>query len=256
MADKLNGTAVLRGITGVGKNLLHELKQYIRCLWPYAIALVVMGAVACLVVLLDRNSVEATGSMSAIGLFIITGILFVIRGVAHGYKAFSKSLTLEKTERTQPINQFLWTHICAFMIFIVVTALLLLALVSTFAWKFVGQIFLSLNTNWGYFLEFVLYTIIFTVTVYIVPLAMITAKHFSNRKKLVFSVGIITLIFCAVTTVPEALFLIHDTSTDVQLALATVISLLVIFIIVNIWLYLLTFRKLKTEFHNISNDGT
>jgi len=237
----------------VRKTLLHELKQYIRCLYPYAIALVVMGAVACLCILLDRNPVEATGFMTAVGLFILFMILFVVRGLAHGYKAFYKNLTSEKENKTQSINQFLWTHIYAFIIFIAVTALLGLAFVSTFAWESVGQLFLSLNTNWGYFLEFVLYTAIFAITIYIIPISMIAVSHFRKRKKLAFSVGIITLFFCVVSVVPEVLFLIHDTSTDVQSVLATVISLLVMFTFVDIGLYIMTYYTLKTEFHNTSS---
>lgn len=237
------------------KRLLHELKQYIRCLLPYAIAFVFMGAVACLFVLLDRNPVEMSGSMAAVGLFILTVILFVVRGLVHGYKAFSKSLTSEKWDRTQSINRFLWTHIGAFVIFIAVTALSVLAVVAIFAWEPVKQLFLSLNTNVGYFIEFVLYAAIFTLTVFIIPIAMISANRFRKRKKLAYSVGIITLFFCVVTIVPEVLFLIHDASTDVLSALATVISLLVIFALVDIGLYILTYCTLKTELYNTqSND--
>ena len=238
----------------MGKRLIRELKQYIRCLWPYMIALVVMGALACLIVLLDRNPIEATGTVTAIGLFIITGIIFAVRGIVHGYKAFCKSLASEKEESSQPINQFLWVHICAFIIFIVVTALLMLGLVSAFAWEYVGQMFLSLNTNWGYFLEFLLYAAIFTVTVYIVPIAMIVANRLGKRKSLVLSIGLFTLFCCFATIVPEVLFLIHDASTNVRSALATVIALLVIFVFVDIWLYVLTFRTLKTELNNTPQD--
>ncbi len=239
-----------------GKQLLYELKQYMRRLWPYAIAVVVMSALACVIMVFDRNEVEATGPMVAIGFFIIVAFAFLVRGVTIAYISFSKSLALklEKAGDLQSVNQWLWAKICAFLIFIFATALLLLSCVCAFAWKSVGQMFLSLRTEWPYFIEFLLYTLIVSVTLYIIPIACIVASRFDKHKNIAVSVGIIILFVSTVTLVFEIQLLMHEPSTNMTGVWASVITSLVISIIVDIVMYLLTYRTLKAAFENKQNN--
>ena len=231
-----------------GKQLLHELKQYLRRLWPYAIAVVVMSALARVIVVFDRNEVEATGLVAGIGLSIMVALGFLVRGFLHAYTSFSKNLTArtEKAEDGQSVEKWLLVQFLAFMIFIAVTALLFLVCVSVFAWNMVGQMFLSLKTEWPYFLEFLPFAAITSVTVYLMPIAHVVASRFGKHKKLSLSVAVIVLFLCFPAIVFEVQLLMHEPSTDMVGVWASVITLLVIFVAADIWTYLLTRRTLKT----------
>ncbi|MDE7095438.1 MAG: hypothetical protein K2O23_03020 [Anaeroplasmataceae bacterium] len=238
----------------LGKNLLRELKQYVRRLWPYLIALVVMSVFTCLIFLLDKNPFECNASITALAFFVITALTFVVSVFIHAYVSFSKSL--EPTETEQPnFKQFLWTHILAFMLFVIFTALLMLACVSVFAWEQVGKMFLALNTDWIYFIEFCIWLIIVTVTVYVIPVMWIVAFRYGKNKKLSLSIGIITLLTFIFPIVLEILLLIHSSSTDMPSVWATLITLLTIYALVDIAMYLLMRRTLKTAFRNIQIEN-
>ena len=243
-----------------GKNLAYNLKQYVRRLWPYAIALVVTSVFACWIILLEQNAdvdptvAELNGSISAIAFFAIAALAFVIRGFIHAYVSFYKSLKSEETEQ-QDFKQFLWTHILAFLIFVIFTALLMLACVTVFAWEQVGKMFLALNTDWIYFVEFCIWLIIVTATVYFIPVAWIVAFRYRKFKKLTLSVGIITLTMFMLPIILEIMLLIHSPSTDMPSVWATLITILAIYALVDIAMYLLTRRTLKTAFNNKQTDN-
>ncbi|MDE6656214.1 MAG: hypothetical protein K2J85_04400, partial [Anaeroplasmataceae bacterium] len=167
---------------------------------------------------------------------------------------FYKSLEPTKTEQSN-FKQFLWAHILAFMIFVIFTALLMLACVSIFAWEQVGKMFLALNTDWIYFVEFCIWLIIVTVTVYIIPVMWIVAFRYGKNKKFSLSIGIITLLTFILPIALEILLLIHSSSTDMPSVWATLITMLTIYILVDITMYLLLHRTLKTAFSNIQIEN-
>ena len=237
------------------KTLARELIQYIRRLWPYGIALGVMSAVACIVVQTDRNPVEATGTITAIGFFVIAALAFVVRGLVHTYISFYKSLSTDKIDSSASLVSFLWVQILAYVIFILLTALFILGGVSAFAWKSVGQMFSAFATDWPYFLEFLLYLIIITATIYIIPITWFTAFRLGKQKTLSLIIGIVTLFLCFGTIVIEILLLIHSPSTDMPLAWATILTLFAVFIIVDIVMFLLTYRTLKIIFNKKQDDN-
>ena len=238
----------------LGKNLMQQLKQYVRRLWPYVIALVVMSVFTCLIFLSDKNPIETNGPITAVGFFVITALTFVIRGFIHAYVSFYKSLQLTKTEQSN-FKQFLWAHILAFMFFVIFTALLMLACVSIFAWEQIGKMFLALNTDWIYFVEFCIWLIIVTITIYIIPVMWIVAFRYGKNKKFSLSVGIITLLTFILPIALEILLLIHSSSTDMPSVWATLITMLTIYILVDIIMYLLMQRTLKMAFSNIQIEN-
>lgn len=232
-------------------NLKRELIRYIRCLWPFAIAVVAMSAFACIIVLTDRNPVEATGTIAGIAFFIMAALTFIVRGLIHAFISFYKNISSEKEQNELSLIRILLAPILAFMIFIIFSALLLFAGVSTFAWKDVVQMLSAFGTEWPYFLEFLFYLIITSLTVYIIPTTWITVSRFSKQKKwfrvLSMIVGCITLSLCFPLIVVEILLLIHSPSTDMQSVWATTITLLSVFTLVDIWMLLMTCHTLKTS---------
>lgn len=233
-----------------GKNLMRELKQYIRRLWTHAIVLVVISIFTCLIFLLDKNPIEINGPIAAVAFFVIAALAFVVRGFIHAYVSFSRSLETAETEQSN-LKQFLWAHILAFIFFVIFTALLMLACISVFAWKQVGKMFLSLNTDWIYFVEFCIWLIIVTITIYIIPVIWIVAFRYGKNKKLSLSVGIITLLTFILPIVLEILLLIHSSSTDIPSVWVTLITILTIYALVDIAMYLLMRRTLEKAFSNI-----
>ena len=227
-----------------GKNLMRELMQYIRRLLPYALALVIVNIFACLIILFDQNPIEATGTVTAIAFFVIAALVFVVRGLVHAYTSFHKSLT-DETDSPTSVASFLWVQILAFVIFILCATLFIFGGVSAFAWKSVGQTFSAFATEWPYFLEFLLYLLIITVTIYIIPITWCTAFRFGKHKALSLIIGIFTLFLCFGTIVIEILLLIHSPSTDMTSAWAAILTLLAIFIIADIVMFTLTYRTLK-----------
>ena len=238
----------------LGKNLLRELKQYVRRLWPYVIVLIVMSVFTCLIFWLDKNPFEMNASITALAFFAITALTFVVCGFIHAYVSFSKGLEPTESEQLN-FKQFLWTHILAFMLFVIFAALLMLACVSVFAWEQVGKMFLALNTDWIYFIEFCIWLIIVTITVYIIPVMWIVAFHYGKNKKLSLSIGIITFLTFIFPIVLEILLLIHSSSTDMPSVWATLITLLTIYTLVDIAMYLLILRTLKLAFRNIQIEN-
>ena len=232
-----------------GKNLRQELKQYLRHLWPYAIAVVAMSAFACIIVLTDRNPVEATGTMAGIAFFVMAALAFVVRGLTHAFISFYKNISAETVQNESSLTHLLWVPIVAFMIFIVFSSLLLFAGISTFAWKAVGQMFSVFATDWPYFLEFLFFLMIMACTLFIIPTTCVTVFCLSKQKiwprVLSLIVGIIISQLSAGLLVFEIQFLIHDTSTDLQGLCATTITLLAIFTLVDIGMLLLTYHTLK-----------
>lgn len=233
------------------KNLKRELIQYMRCLWPFAVAVVAMSAFACIIVLTDRNPVEATGTIAGIAFFVMAALAFIVRGLIHAFISFYKNISSEKEQNELSLIHILWAPILAFMIFIVFSALLLFAGVSTFAWKGVGQMFSAFGTEWPYFLEFLFYLIITALTVYIIPTTWITVSRFRKQKRWLFVLSIIvgcfTFFLCFSLIVVEILLLIHSPSTDMQSVWATTITLLSVFTLVDICMLLMTFHTLKTS---------
>lgn len=239
-----------------GKNLMRELIQYFRRLWPYAIALGVMSVFACIIVLTDRNPVEATGSIIAIGCFVIAALAFAVRGLVHSYISFYKSLSADKVNGSASLVSFIWVQILAFVIFISLTALFILGGVSMFAWKSVGQMFSAFATDWPYFLEFLFFLIITACTLYIIPTTEITVFRFNNHKKwpCVFSiiVGTLMLLLNFVLIIFEVQLLIHDTSTNMQGLWATTLTILTIATVVDIGFYLWMYRTLQNTFQELT----
>lgn len=223
------------------KSLSFDLNQYAKKLWPYATATMVTAVVACLITVFDSNGEEMTGIVTTVGIFAMTATFYVVRGFAHAYMSFYNSI---KSDSSTPISHMLGAQICAFVVFIAFTALFMLGLISAFAWSSVAKMFAALSTEWPYFIEFLAYLPVVTVTAYTVPTAMIAAKLYGNNKIRVMCVGCCTLLACLLTIVPEVLFLIHDASTDVQGAMLTVIVLSALFIPIDVWLYARTYKTL------------
>lgn len=235
-----------------GKRLGRELIGYVRRLWPFAIGVVVTSVLACVIVLTDTNPVESIGLITGIAFFAIAALAFVLRGLAHAYVTFHKSLSAELDENKPSVTRLLWAQIFAFMIFVAFTALFFLAGITAFSWEAVGQMFSAFDTEWLYFVEFVLYLIITAFTVYVIPTTWIAVFRFGKQKKwrrtLSLVVGIIALCTCFGLIVMEVLLLNHAPSTDMPLLWATIVIFLAIFILVDIGMFLLTRYTLKSAF--------
>lgn len=233
------------------KNLKRELKQYLRRLWPYAIAVVVSSILSYILIVNDHNPYEAWGLLMGTFLFVEATLAFVVRGLIHAFITFNKSVSAEKVKSELPLTNLLLAPILAFMIFIIMAALLILAGVSIFAWEDVGQMFSAFGTEWPYFLEFLFYLIITALTVYIIPTTWITVFRFNKQKKwpraLSMIIGCVTFFLCFSLIIVEILLLIHSPSTDMQSAWATTITLLSVFTLVDIGMLLLTCHTLKTS---------
>lgn len=238
----------------IGKNLMRELKQYIRRLWPYAIVLIVMSVFAYLIILWDKNPVEMNASISAIAFFSVAALTFVVRGFIQAYVSFYNSL--KPTETEQPnYKKFIAGHILAFIIFVIFTALFILACISIFAWEQVGKMFWALNSDWIYCIEFCIWLIIVLVTVYFILISWIVSFRYCKHKKLILSVGIVTLLTFELSIVLEILLLIHSSSTDMPSVWVTLITLLAMYVLVDITMYLLMCRTLKTAFSNKQTEN-
>lgn len=240
-----------------GKIVKRELIRYVRSLWPFAIAVVATSVLACVIVLTDKNPVEATGTITGIAFFAIAALVFLMRGLVHAYTSFHKNLSTVQDETATPLQVFC-AQIAAFMIYIVFSALFLFGGVSAFAWESVGKMFSAFDTEWIYFLEFVLYLIITTLTIYLIPTAWITVLRFSKQKnwRIVLSmiVGGITLYLCVGNIIVEVLLLNHSASTDMPLVWGTTVTLLAIFVLVDVGMFLTTYRTLKTSLINKTID--
>ena len=233
-----------------GKILARELKQYIRRLWPFLLGYIVMSVLTCLVVIFDSNPIEATGTVTAIGFFIIAAVVFVISGLVHAYKAFYDSIKSINTEEQPPLKSFLWARIVAFYIYVVVALLLLLAGVSSFAWQYVWQMFLAIVAEWYYLPEFLLYMVIIPPTMYIIPIACIVALRNGKHKKRSLAVGIIAYMMGMFTVVLEVVLLIHSPDTDMSFVWGMLALCFALYIPVAIRMFLTTYRTLKLEVFN------
>ena len=235
-----------------GKNLGQELKQYMRRLWPFAIPLVVISALACDVAIVQHIDPEREHSPlgMAIALFGMAGIAIIARALIHSFISFSKKLSSEQESEELSLTRLLWVPLTAFMIIMTLIMLFIFAGVSSFAWEAVGQKFLTFATEWPYFLEFLFYFIITAFTLYIIPTTWIVVFHFSYQKKwpLVLSmiVGVITLIIGFVLICAEIVLLTH-TSTIMHELWVTTLSLLIITALVDVGLFLLSFHTLKSS---------
>lgn len=238
----------------IRKNLVGELKQYIRRLWPYAIVLIVMSVFAYLIILWDKNPVEMNASISAIAFFSVAAFTFVVRGFIQAYVSFYNSLRPTETEQSN-YKKFIAGHILAFIIFVIFTALFILACISVFAWKQVGKMFLALNSDWIYCVEFCIWLIIVMVTVYLILISWIVSFRYSKHKMFMLSVGIVTLLTFILPIVLEILLLIHSSSTNMPSVWATLITLLAMYVLVDIIMYLFMCHTLKTAFSNKQTEN-
>lgn len=196
-------------------------------------------------VVFDKNLVEATGTVTAIGFFIIAALVFVGRVFFHAYASFYKNFSLDEAENPKALHRLLWARIIAFFIIIIITGLLILGGVSCFAWEYVGRAFAAQDTDWYYFLELVLYVIIFACTAYVMPMAYFSARRFDGKRKLTAGVGSLTLMFCFGSILLEVFLLMRSPGTDMNTVWTDIVVFLVIFVAVDVWMYVLTYRTLK-----------
>ena len=232
-----------------GKQLLNGLAQYIRRLWPYILALMAMSVFARLIVTFDKNPIEATGTMTAIGLLVMTALVFVAAVLIHAYKSFLNNLAMTDAEKLRP-KRFIWTHAATFMINLIVTMLLLVAGAAILVWNNSWELFSAFDTDWYYYVEFLFYIVILAFTIYIVPIAYIVATRFNRRKTLAMIVGVFTFILCIGSISSEAALLIHSPDTDMLFAWEFTAMLFVIFIVVDVCMYVMTYRTLKLGSNN------
>lgn len=237
-----------------GKKIIREFLQYLRKLWPYALALAVMGAFTRVIIMLDNNPIEATGTASAIGLFVMTALLCAIRGFAHACSSFSKNLSLEKSENVHNLKQFLWAQIIAFMIYVIFAALIFLACVSIITWDYTGRLLSVFDTDWYYYIELSFYIVVVTATIYIISITRIVTSRFRKRKKLSLFIGIITFFMCFISITTESLLLANSPSTDILSVWLTTMIILAVFILVDVCMYSLAYHTLKAEFSKKQNE--
>lgn len=232
-----------------GKNLRRVLINYLRCLWPFAIAIAVASILAYLLIIFDRNPYELLGPLMGVFLFGSAALAFLIRGIIHAFITFSYHLSSLITKYKLSLTQLLWVQILAFVIFILFTTLLLFGGVSVFAWNSVVQMFYSFATDWPYFLEFLLYLIIAALTLFIIPTTRITVSRQSRQKKWP---RVLTIIVCIVLSLIHFVLLVfeiqlmeHSPSTNMIGLWISILTLLVVTIIVDVCMYFLMYRTLQ-----------
>lgn len=241
------------------KYLGRELLQYLRRLWPFMIGVIVAGLLAFACLANDHNDIEMWGMIFACTIFALAGLAYVIRGLIHTYMSASKSIRLEQIERPQYLPKLIRAQALAFVVFVVFSVLLFIASVSIFAWQSVQHTFAAIDTDWKYFLEFIFYLLIISVAAYIIPITWIVVSRFAKNKRninrLSVTIGVIALLMLPATVVIEILLLIHAPSTDMATTWLTTIIFLILYLFIDIGMFLITFQVLKkTSVNNQKSD--
>ena len=235
-----------------GKRLRRELLLYLKKLWPFIITVEVMFGLALLFVFLDRNPEEATGSMAALGLFVMVAIGYVILIFLHAYSAIDRVLWTEKQGSPRDTMVLLVVQLVAFLIVLAASGLMFLADFTAIMWNAVGDLFASFGENWYYFLDFVFYFVVVASTVFTVTATWVAQARLDKQNKKARLrakiLGAITLLFCLGSIVPETLLLVHDTSTDMPGVWAFTITALAMFVLVDIYMYIVTRRTVNAAF--------
>ena len=243
-----------------GKRLGKELLSYLKRLWPFIVALEVMSGLACLVILLDRNPVEATGSITFFMFFAFAAAGYMIAVFVYVYASMNKAFRACSQERPQDLITTLSAKFVAFLIFLAFSGLLLLADVSMFAWKAVGQMFAAFGQNWYLVIQFFIYAVATAFTLFIIPAAWMAIKSFDKQNKKTLTRahvgGGFALFFSMMSVVCEVVLLVHDSSTDWAFVLGMFILALLIIIPVDVWLYVKLRRTLNTANNKEQTENT
>lgn len=211
-----------------------------------------MSALASIITYFDRNPVEATATATAIGLFIMTYVAFVVCGIAHMIICIKKTVRLNNDENPKSLVSLLWAQCVAFVVFSFFCALFPLLFLLIIELIGGAQVSLELRDNWPYFIEFAFYLIIIAATIYIIPTTWVAVSRYGRQKKyrrpLSLSVGIITLIALTFfSTAFEGLLLFDRLpGTDITAVWISLAVMLAVFILVDVGMYLMTYRTLKT----------
>ena len=236
-----------------GKKLGQALLSYLRRLWPFLIAVEVMFGSACLVVLFDRNPVEATGSMTFVGLSIMVASGYVIIGFIHAYASVNGVFSTETKASSQDLITSLWAQFVAFLVFLFFSGLLFLADVSMIAWKAVGQMFAAFDKTWYLFIQFLVYTAVVAATVFIVMAVWVALFRLDKQNKKLRTrtkiFGAIALFFGMASVICESALLVHNPSTDLLFLLGFYILTLVIMISVDAYMFV-TLRRTVNAANN------
>ena len=237
-----------------GKNLGNELKQYLRHLWPFAIAVVATAAIACAVSVHNDYPHKLNYYLAALSIFIMAVCALIVRGVVHSYVSFAK---IDKSVKEENVSvSAYWAQFLAFTIFMIGSALFALLGVTLFAHNTVWKIFSSFSVNWPYYIEFIFYYIILACNVYLIPTTWIAVFRFNKQKKwprvLSLIVGIAILIASLATLYLEAPLLANMPSSDAQTLTSIVIFFLAVFLIADIGMFVLTRFTLKKHFASIN----
>lgn len=237
------------------KELRQNLALYLRRQWPYALALVLASVFGYILVLVDNNPIESWGIVLAIPLFAMASLAYIVQIFVSSVKTFRKRFLPNDNSVGQAVHTLLWSQILAFMIAIYVSAVVFFACVSISAWKIIGETFASFADNWTYIFEFLLYITIVSLTTYIMLISDITVFRFNGKRRLSLALSIVSLVLCCGLSVTvEVLLLIHSPSTDMPKVWATVIVLLVVFVLADIIAYAMTWRAVKSSYDNQSEN--
>ena len=241
----------------LGKILLKELLQYFKRLWPFMLAVVAMSVLAKYIILNDKNPYEMWGTLTGAVLFIFAAYVFVVGSFTHVYVSFYKKL---RSENVQYFASLYSARLLAFIIYMVFSALLLLAGVAVFAPNNIIQTFSSFPAEWPYFIEFLLYCIIAVLTLYLIPTSWIIIFRFRKQFKLpvIRSVvtGIIAFYLGVGSLVTEISLLMGHNDPTVDLPLLWIIFGICTAagILIDIRAFLLTKRTLKTVLYDTQNE--
>ena len=230
------------------KFLVQDLKKYFHRLWPFAVALIIVTAIATIIMELDGNSVERNGSALGIGLFVIAAVAFFVAGIFVVLWVYFKSLQ----EKVSSIKGLVGAKFLAAMITVFAGVLLILACVSPFAWQWLGEQFSALlDSNGIYLIELIAFLVITIPYIYLFPVVIMTVFACSRRllyKGLAVAFGAICGIALILLLVWEIPLLIHSPSSNMIALWISVGVLLVFCLASDIASYILICRLRKKDF--------
>lgn len=211
-----------------GAALKKELAWHFRKLWRWALAMLVLAALGCLIVLLDKNPVEATGTVMGIACLIISAIGLTISEIVVAILSFRKGIVAEERELSP--RKLFFSKWLAFLIVVFAFTLVVFLCTLSFAWEGVWNALLSMKTEWAYFVETAIYIPVVTSAFLLVPTALFAVFRAPQKRgrNLMGLLGGLVLFLAFGSIVMEILLLIHSPTTDMGSLWGATIAILAV----------------------------